>query len=120
MIHSNVGHPYIRICFDLIDHGEFNGDVGRVRYKVTVFPDPKKKVSVSESYRFYVVESYRCPEVTVFGEEVTVFCQKVTVFSDKVTVVMKATVLVKSYRLWMKLPFYREVTVFKQKVTVSR
>ena len=42
-----------------------------VRYKVTVFTRPKKiklpflKVTVSESYRFYVVESYRCQKVTV-------------------------------------------------------
>ena len=44
----------------------------RVRYKVTVFPRSKKiklpflKVTVSESYRFFQVKSYRCPKVTVF------------------------------------------------------
>ena len=45
-----------------------------VRYKVTAFPRPKKKlpflkVIISESYRFYMVESCRFPKVTVFQGE---------------------------------------------------
>ena len=58
-----------------------------VRYKVTVFPRPKKiklrflKVTVSVSYRFYVVESYRCSKVTVFIGRKLPFVDKVTVIS---------------------------------------
>ena len=56
-------------CFDIVGR---NRCLYRVRYKVTVFPRSKKiklpflKVTVSESYRFFQVESYRCPKVTVF------------------------------------------------------
>ena len=71
---------FVLVC-DLLNKGSSRS--GRVRFKVTVFPRPKKiklpflKVTVSESYRFYVVESYRCQKVTVIlGKKLPFFVIK--------------------------------------------
>ena len=96
----------------------------RVRYKVTVFPRPKKiklpflKVTVSESYRFYVVESYRCPKVTVFlGRKLPFFVKKLPFF------VIKLPFISESYRFGFSKKINGnfdtdKVTVYWHKVTV--
>ena len=50
--------------------------------KLPFFRDPKK-VIVSESYHFYVVESYRCPKLTVFLGRKLPFLSKIYRFSGR-------------------------------------
>ena len=89
-----------------------------------LFPRPKKiklpflKVTVSESYRFYVVESYRCPKVTVFlGRKLPFFVKKLPFF------VIKLPFISESYRFGFSKKINGnfdtdKVTVYWHKVTV--